>query len=64
MAMSTYPKFSHRFIKKVILILLVLDPSEKLSYFIKHWSSQLRDDVEDCAEEVVSAVQALAPFIS
>jgi hypothetical protein len=32
---------------------LVLDPKEKMGYFKKHWSTDLQDDVDKCAEAVV-----------
>jgi hypothetical protein len=33
--------------------IIVLNPSEKMAYFKKHWPADIQEDVMGCAEEVV-----------
>jgi hypothetical protein len=51
LAMSMWSPFM--LINYTFNILLVLNPKEKMSYFEKHWSTELQSDVKKCVEELV-----------
>ncbi|KAF8802671.1 hypothetical protein BYT27DRAFT_7215186 [Phlegmacium glaucopus] len=34
------------------ILAMILNPKEKMSYFKKHWSTELQDDIVKCVEEV------------
>ena len=40
----------------LILLILVLNPREKMAYFKSQWSADLQDDVVKCVEDVVGSV--------
>ena len=50
------------FINDISNALLVLNPKEKMSYFKKHWSTELQSDVKNCVEEVVSEIYSRGYF--
>ncbi|KAG6863443.1 hypothetical protein C0991_005755, partial [Blastosporella zonata] len=36
----------------LVIMIVVLDPSTKMTHFAKHWDKQLQDDIQDSAEKI------------